>query len=361
MRDLSEGFGVGAFIPGMFGPLDRPEPDRETVQAAHAAMFREAEAAERAGFEGLFVGEQHMRTECFFPDVFLLLGALAGRTSRVRLGTFVNVLTLWDPMHVAETTALIDHLSQGRLTLGAGAGFHTGYWQMFGIDPKRPLRRFLEAMEVLQTAWTSKEPFTFRGEYFTYEDVFLTPKPYQDPHPPVWAGAQMPKAIEAGGTYATAWTVAPFPLDKEVFKREVELFKTTAIANGVADPKIVIMRNGFVAETREEAERVFGPYYADEMRFYYDHGIFTDDPRIQSREDVNVENLRDTLVIGTPDDCVEALERVRDEYEADYVVMRFRMNDGPDSGASLRAIELFGEQVLPRVQTLGQPAPAPTV
>jgi len=224
---------------------------------------------------------------------------------------------------------------------------------MFNIDPRRPLKRFLEQMEVVKTAWTSKEPFTFEGEYYTYRDVFLTPKPYQDPHPTTWCGAQMDRAIEAGGTYATAWTVAPFPLDKEVFKRQVELFRSTAIANGVENPKIVIMRNGFCAESREEAERLFGPYFATEMRFYYDHGIFSHDPRIRSREDVTVENLRDTLVIGSPDDCVESLQRMQEEYDADYVVMRFRMNDGPDPATAIRSMELFGEQVLPRVMTMG--------
>jgi alkanesulfonate monooxygenase SsuD/methylene tetrahydromethanopterin reductase-like flavin-dependent oxidoreductase (luciferase family) len=351
MRDSLDGFGVGCFVGGLFGPEGRPLPDRDTIQACHQAMFREAAAVEAAGFEGLFVGEQHMRTECFFPDVFLLLGALAMRTSRVRLATFANVLTLWDPMHVAETAALVDHLSQGRFTWVAGAGYHPGYWQMFNVDARRPLTRFLEQMEVVKTAWTSKEPFTHRGDLYTYEDVFLTPQPYQDPHPTIWSGAQFEKAIRAGGTYATAWTVAPFTLEPETFRRQVDLFKSTAIEHGVENPKIVLMRNGYVAETRAEAEAAFGPYFADEMRFYFDHGIFATNDRIRSRDDVNVENLRGDLVIGTPDDCVEALEQLRDEYDADYVVMRFRMNDGPDPRAAIRAIELFGEQVLPRVQT----------
>lgn len=107
------------------------------------------------------------------------------------------------------------------------------------------------------------------------------------------------------------------------------------------------MRNGFIADSREEAEALFAKHYIDEMRFYFDDGIFTHDPRIRTREDVTVENLRSALVIGNADDCIESLEHFRDKFEADYVVMRFRMNDGPSPERSLECIRQFGEQVLP--------------
>jgi alkanesulfonate monooxygenase SsuD/methylene tetrahydromethanopterin reductase-like flavin-dependent oxidoreductase (luciferase family) len=342
-----EKFRVGLFVGGLFGPEERPTPDRETVCAAHDVMFAEGVAAEEVGFEGLFVGEQHGRTECFFPDVLLLLGIMAAKTESIRLAPFCHVLTLWDPMHVAETLALVDQVSRGRLTYSPGMGYHPGYFNHFGINEKNRLSLFTESIEIIKKAWTSEEPFSFEGKRFKYDDVFLTPKPYQDPHPVIWGAGQSDAAIERSGTYATGWCGDPFPLDRDVFMKQTSAFKEKARENGVDDPKVILMRNGFVADTREEAEEAFGKFYIDEMRFYYDYGIFSHDPNIQSREDVNVENLRSSLVIGTPEDCIESLEKFRDEYEADYVVMRFRMNDGPTPERSMECIRQFGEQVLP--------------
>ena len=356
MRDSLERFGVGLFVPGLFGPENRPLPDRDVVSEAHDVMFTEALLGEEVGFEGLFVGEQHMRTECLFPDLLLLLGMLAVRTSRVRLATFCNVVTLWDPMHVAETTALIDQVSRGRLTYSPGMGYHPGYFQMFGIDEKTRLSRFKESIEVIKTAWTSREPFSYSGRHFNYSDVLLTPQPYQKPHPTIWGAGQSDAAIRRSGTYATGWCGDPFPLHDETFRRQTDAFRETAAAHGVENPKVILMRNGFVADTRKEAEDIYGQFYVDEMRFYYDYGIFSHDPRIESRQDVNVDNLRSTLVIGTPEDCAESLEYFRDTYDIDYIVMRFRMNDGPDPQRSYDCIRMFGEEVLPRI---GASASAP--
>lgn len=340
-------FRVGLFVPGLFGPEGRPTPDRETVTAAHDVMFAEAAAGEEAGFEGLFVGEQHGRTETLFPDPLLLLGILAATTQRVRLVPFCHVVTLWDPMHTAETLALIDQVSHGRLTYAPGMGYHPGYFRHFGLNERHRLSRFTEAVEVIKTAWTSTEPFSFAGKRFSYDNVFLTPKPYQDPHPVIWGAGQSEAAIARAGSYATGWCGDPLPLDRDVFMRQTDAFRETAQAHGVADPKVVLMRNGFIADSREEAEALFAKHYIDEMRFYFDYGIFTHDPRIRTREDVTVENLRSALVIGNADDCIESLEHFRDEFEADYVVMRFRMNDGPSPERSLECIRQFGEQVLP--------------
>ncbi len=349
MQRTLDQFGVGYLLDTNFGPYARPEPDALTIKSCVDQLLREALVAEKAGFEGLFVPERHMRTETMCPDPLVMLAALAACTKRARLGTYALIPTYgWDPMHLAESTALIDHISGGRFTLVAAMGVLPDSWRMFGVDGKHRLRTFMESMEVIRTAWTSDSPFTFRGKQFEYENVYLTPKPYQSPHPLIWGGGQVEAAIQRAGTFATGWCGDPFPLNMETWKRQTDLFREEAKKHGVRDPKIILMRDGFVAETRADAERIFGEAFVQEMLFYYELGILTHhDPSIQSRGDVTIDKLRQSLVIGSPADCIESLELYRDKYRVDYVVMRFRFPLGPEPDAVLRCIQMFGETVLP--------------
>lgn len=350
MRDKLEKFGIGYLLDTNFGPYNRPEPDADTVRACINQLIEEGVLAEHVGFEGLFVPERHMRTETMFPNPLLLLAVLAPRTNRARLATYALVPTYgWNPMHIAESTALIDQVSGGRFTLVAAMGVLEESWRMFGVNGRYRLSLFTEAIEVIKKAWTSHEPFSFHGKRYRFDQVMLTPKPYQqDPHPTIWGGGQCEAAIKRAGTYATGWCGDPFPLHKETWDRQTDLFREEARAHGVENPKIILMRDGFVAETREEAERIYGQAFVAEMLYYFDLGILTHhDPTIQSRADVTIEKLRQSLVIGTPEDCIEALERYRDEYRVDYVVMRFRMPLGPSWEAVKRCIRIFGEAVLP--------------
>jgi alkanesulfonate monooxygenase SsuD/methylene tetrahydromethanopterin reductase-like flavin-dependent oxidoreductase (luciferase family) len=135
----------------------------------------------------------------------------------------------------------------------------------------------------------------------------------------------------------------------ETWNRQTDAFREEAVRHGVENPKIILMRDGFVAETREKAEKLYGEAFAAEMLYYYDLGILAHhDPNIQSRADVTLAKLRQSLVIGSPQDCIEALEMYRDKYRADYVVMRFRMPLGPPWEAVLDCIRMFGREVLPR-------------
>jgi len=350
MRDRLEKFSIGYMLDTNFGPYARPEPDPDTIRQCVDQLVDEGVLAEQAGFEGIFVPERHMRTETMFPNPLLLLAALAAKTRRVRLGTYALIPTYgWNPMHLAEATALVDQLSGGRLTLVVAMGVLEDSWRMFAARGEHRLSLFTESIEVLKKAWTSRQPFSFKGKRFQFDNVILTPKPYQqDPHPTLWGGGQIEAAIKRAGTYASGWCGDPFPLHMETWNRQTDLFREEAKAHGVENPKIILMRDGFVAESREEAEQIYGEAFVAEMLYYYDLGILSHhDPTIRSRADVTIDKLRASLVIGSPEDCIEALERYRDEYRVDYVLMRFRMPLGPSAQATRRCIEMFGQSVLP--------------
>lgn len=350
MRDKLEKFSIGCMLDTNFGSYARPEPSPDIIKACVDQLIEEGILAEQAGFEGIFVPERHMRTETMFPNPLLLLAALAVKTVRVRLGTYALIPTYgWNPMHLAESSALVDQISGGRLTLVVAMGVLEDSWRMFAANGAHRLSLFTESIEILKQAWTSRQPFSFAGKRYQFDNVILTPKPYQqDPHPTLWGGGQIKAAIKRAGTFASGWCGDPFPLHMDTWNRQTDLFRQEAKAHGVQNPKIILMRDGFVADSREEAEQVYGEAFVAEMLYYYDLGILSHhDPTIRSRADVTIDKLRASLVIGTPKDCIQALERYRDEYRVDYVLMRFRMPLGPSAQATRRCIQMFGETVLP--------------
>ena len=346
-------FSIGCLLDTNFGPFYQTPPDSGFAKCATDQLVEEGVLAEAVGFEGVFVPESHMRTETIFSDPLPLLAALAGRTSRVRLATYCLIPSYgWNPMHLAEATSLIDHLSHGRLTLVLAMGLVPESFQMFAIDPKHKLSLFTESVEIIKRAWTSHERFSFSGKRFQLQDVWLTPKPFQQhPHPPIWGGALTDEAIRRVGTFARGWCSTPFPIRKDVWDHQVKLFRTEAKGHGIKHPQVILMRDGFVAPTRAEAERVCTEAFMPEWLYYFDAGVLgQQDPALNSRADVTIENMRRHLVIGSPDDCISALQQYRDEYGADYVVMRFRSAYGPDRHATRHCMELFGEKVLPHFQ-----------
>ncbi len=338
--------GIGIHLDTNYGAYNQPSPSTDAVVKFIECLLDQGEAADKAGFDYIGVSDRHARSEVYFPSHLILCALLAQRTTRATIGTWCSVLTLYNPYQYAEETAMIDLISGGRFIPTVGIGYHDDYWRSFGIAKKGRGKRFEEALKILKLAWT-EEAFSFHGDFFEYDNAILSPKPYQKPHPPIWIGAQFEKAIQRAGREGDAWGVDPFPLETELWKRQVNVYKEAAVKAG-RDPYIVLMRDGFVAPTRDEAYATYGEYVLSELRFYYRHGILSHHPDFQSESDLTLDRVKDHLVLGTPQDCIERLEMYREEYEVDSIIMRVRPPLGPSHEKMLECIQLFGEEVIPR-------------
>lgn len=328
------------------GPYNQPAPSREASAAFYEQLLREGIEAERAGFHGLFLPERHHRTETMFPPPIPLLAAYAARTERVSLGTFVLQPPYYNPMHLAEDIAMIDLMSRGRVILGVGVGYHPDYFRLFGYDYKHRVSRFEESLEILRLAWTETEPWSYHGKRFHLDNVLLTPKPWQPGGPPLWIGAAYDPAIERAGRLGDGWGILPFWESPENTRRQAALYREHAAKAG-RKPCVVLMRDGWVAPTREEAERVFGPLWVEEMLFYYKWDLLPPNAAFRSPADFTLEKLRQYMVLGSPADCIEQIETWTEAIDADYLIMRFRLPMGPAPAAVLECIRRFGAEVIP--------------
>ena len=118
-----------------------------SIAALYADILREAELADDLGYDTLFVAEHHFHQYGVIPDPSVMLSAIAQRTRRLRLGTAVSVLPFRNPVALAESYAMLDVLSGGRLTLGLGSGYLAHEYQGFGIDPASKRERFDTALD----------------------------------------------------------------------------------------------------------------------------------------------------------------------------------------------------------------------
>src|SRR6202050_4709866 len=150
-------------------------------------MFDEAmeqiDSAERWGLDVMWLAEIHFAPErTYLAAPLTIASAIAARTQRMKLGIAVQVLPLCHPLRLAEEVTTVDHISHGRLIMGVGRSGFARTYEAYGISYAESRERFAEVLEILRRAFTS-EKFSFSGDYYTFENVCLVPKPYQQPFP----------------------------------------------------------------------------------------------------------------------------------------------------------------------------------
>jgi F420-dependent oxidoreductase-like protein len=137
-----------------------------------------------------------------------LMAAMAESTTRARLGLLVTGNAYRHPAHLAKIAVTVDHLSNGRLEMGIGAGWNEPEFTMLGLNyPSTPDRigQLDEACAMLKLLWTQART-TFDGRYYHLTDAIAEPKPIQKPHPPLWIGGSGPKrTLRVVAKHADVW------------------------------------------------------------------------------------------------------------------------------------------------------------
>ena len=140
-------------------------------------------------------------------EAWTLLAALATHTTRARLGVLVSSNTFRHPALLAKQAVTIDHVSNGRLELGIGAGWFVGEHEMFGLEfpeTRRLVEQYAEAVDLLDR-YLSNDQTTFDGEYYHLKDAWNRPAPVQKSRMPLMLGAHGPKMIDIAAQYADSW------------------------------------------------------------------------------------------------------------------------------------------------------------
>lgn len=195
---------------------------------------------ERQGWDSLWMPDHFVPSANNDQPMFeawTLLAALATQTERARLGVLVSSNTFRHPALLAKQAITLDHVSNGRLELGIGAGWFVGEHEMFGLEfpPTRELvERYAEAVDLLDR-YLRNDRTTFNGEYYELQDAWNRPAPVQQPRMPFMLGAHGPKMIDISAQYADTWNTRGTP--EEVRARNETMDE--ACARHERDPKSV--------------------------------------------------------------------------------------------------------------------------
>ena len=230
----------------------RPDQSR-SIKEVYDYNLRVAELLEELDFDALWVSEHHFRDYGTVPNIFTMLAYLAGRTERIRLGSGVVVLPLHDPVHVAEEAAMVDLLSGGRLDLGVGRGYQSIEFDGFGRALSEARQRFDEALDMITGLWAN-DVYRHEGRFYRTGEVNVTPRPLQQPHPPIYVAAVSPETVELyarRGLPILADPAAPF----RKVHQAAQTWQTVAREAGhdPAATDLVISRSVWLAPTIEQA------------------------------------------------------------------------------------------------------------
>jgi alkanesulfonate monooxygenase SsuD/methylene tetrahydromethanopterin reductase-like flavin-dependent oxidoreductase (luciferase family) len=219
---------------------------------------------EELGFEGVVFKEHHYSAYGTMPSPNLIAAALSQRTSTMRIGVLGNILPLRShPVRVAEEYAMLDCLTKGRLIAGFVRGVPAEYiW--YNVDPTESRGRFEEAYELIKTAWTNPV-WSYKGNFFQFEDCALWPRPVQQPHPPVWVAARSAESLE--------WCVSKQVPVAQVYSTTDQIEDTFGYYRQVASQagwepapdQFILTRHVFVGDSDAEARRIAEPA----MRYFF--------------------------------------------------------------------------------------------
>jgi alkanesulfonate monooxygenase SsuD/methylene tetrahydromethanopterin reductase-like flavin-dependent oxidoreductase (luciferase family) len=205
---------------------------------------------------------------------------------------------------------------------------------------------FEEGVEIIRRCW-SGEAFSFHGVHYTLENVRIRPRPFQTPSPPLWIGASVPAAARRAGRLGDAFVATP-SADLQSTVRLVQAYRQAARQAG-RQPRVVLMRDAWVAHTRAEAAAVYGPEVMTAYQYYWQNRL-AEFRNIGPEVEFTLDNLApDRLILGDPETCVREFQRWQEATGADYCLLRLRHahSGGPPHAGIMQALKLFGERVLP--------------
>ncbi|MEA3213894.1 MAG: hypothetical protein QOJ19_50 [Acidimicrobiia bacterium] len=334
--------------------------------------------ADEYGFEEAWIGEHFTAPWEPVPAPDLLIAQAALETKNIKLAPGAHLLPYHNPVELAHRVAMLDHMLQGRLILGVGAGGLPTDWEMFAVDGMNNENRYMaaEALEIMLRIWESTEPFEFKGKYWnakfnpeTQYGVF-SPwlKPLQKPHPPIGiAGGLSSPSLTLEMAGERGFYPMTFALASHVVKSGWESVERGAERAGRQADRSQwrVVRDIFVADTDEEAYRWSVGSHMGRMQNEYFINLLTQfgwrhvlkhDPGVADA-DVTPDYLsKTTWLVGSPETVAERLVEQYEDFGGFGTVLMSGYDYSEDPEPWRHSMELLTTEVMPRVAHL-EPSP----
>ena len=309
-------------------------------------VVAEAVLADRVGVDFFGVGEHH-RDDFAVSAPEIVLAAIASLTSRIRLGSAVTVLSSDDPVRVYQRFATLDAVSHGRAEVILGRGSFTESFPLFGFELDQYQELFEEKLDLFSHLLT-EQPVTWQGNLrgpLTDRRVFPTTA---SGSLPTWIGVGgSPESVVRAARYGLPLMLAIIGGDPTRFAPYIDLYRRALAQLGQPSLPIGVHSPGFVADTDEQAaEQLYPSYKLMRDRIGAERGW----PPMGKDEFEN-EISHGSLYVGSPETVAQKIAATASALDIDRFDLKY--SAGPLSHEkSMRAIELYGSVVIPRVRGL---------
>jgi alkanesulfonate monooxygenase SsuD/methylene tetrahydromethanopterin reductase-like flavin-dependent oxidoreductase (luciferase family) len=360
---------------GLIYEICRPEPFDGFIseQETYWQAMEQIALADELGFDNVWEVEHHFLEGYSIssaPEVFL--SAVAQNTKQIRIGNGVRLLPppFNHPARSAEVGAVLDIMSKGRYDFGVGRSITEAELGGFRIDPEDSRPMLDEVLPEIVKMWTENPYPGYEGKYFSMPERPVLPKPFQDPHPPIWMACTQPASFDlaadfgigvlAFGVGAPGKIVDSLKRYKELIKtpsRQVGKFVNNAVAPATMmycaqDPAEALEMGGVAALWYgAQTAKLFAPWAGKDVKGYEYYTNLVHDPEfIAQFSRPFEERIQDEYsLIGTPDKVAEGVQSYVD-IGADQIICMIQAGRIPHERI-MSSLALFGDEVLPRFRT----------
>jgi alkanesulfonate monooxygenase SsuD/methylene tetrahydromethanopterin reductase-like flavin-dependent oxidoreductase (luciferase family) len=352
-------FETGRYVPPPGMPREWPVPpaayDPAVGAEALCGMVERVKFVEQLGFDWVSVSEHHYSPRILTPSPVVSATWLAARTERIRIAMLGPIVPVSNPIRIAEEMAMLDTLAPGRIVVGMLRGT-TNEYLSYDLNPREARERTDEGMELILKAWTEPQPFGWQGRYFQYRTVSIWPR-LQHPPPPTYALGTSAEAGEFAARHHIGLGVSYGTF--ELMAQATRHYRERCAEYGwqPAPDQIIYRANMILGETDEEAEDVLrrrDRQAAFPVRPALREALLAADQRnvAGERRPANVGGVLPISFCGGPDRVIEQIRRCHHEIGAGVLDLSLQDPGTGDTQAMLRALELFGRKVLPRIREI---------
>jgi alkanesulfonate monooxygenase SsuD/methylene tetrahydromethanopterin reductase-like flavin-dependent oxidoreductase (luciferase family) len=343
-------------------PVSPTQCDPDIARQSFDHFLDYAALADEVGYDWVSVSEHHYSPLILAPSVAPLAGALTQIVRRAKIALLGPLVSINNPVRIAEEIAMLDQLSHGRLVVLPLRGTPGEFNTYEPLDASITQAKTQEATKLIRQALRDVEPFSWDSEFFHFPKVGIWPRALQRPFPPMYfSGNSLNSAVFAAREHLGVCLSFHRP---EVVARTVATYRSEALSAGWEPSSEQVVYRGFalVADTDERAAELEAVFLPPPLRFLLNGpvpGPISDDTATRHALPTQAAEAGPTpfgmgrmLFVGSPDTVVE---RVRAFHAATGVgVVDLVFSSGQISpGDVQRSIELFGREVLPRIRDLG--------
>ena len=307
------------------------------------------------GYDEAWIGEHHSAGFEIIASPEVFIAAAAQRTRRIRLGTGVNSLPYHHPLMLADRMVLLDHLTRGRVMMGAGPGALPSDAYMMGIAVERQREMMEEALEAIVALLAGDEPVTRETDWFRLVDARLQLRPYTHPRFEIAVAAQVsPAGPRAAGRFGLGLLSIGATSEGgfQVLGSHWQVMEERAAEFGTTVDRRAWRLVGpvHVADTEEQARADVRFGLEQWVEYFQKVAALPLAPDASGADDmVDAMNASGFAVIGTPDRVADQLQRLV-EMSGGFGTFLVMAHEWADRDATLHSYELLAREVMPRFQ-----------